>query len=114
MVTFGDGDVEPAFGLFGGRDGTLNRIEFRYPDGSVYRATSKDMVTGVPSGTIYRQEAGGGGGYGDPKERPVEAVAAEVRNGIVSVEVAREIYGVALDPETSEVDEEETRTLRGA
>ncbi len=114
MVTFGDGDVEPAFGLFGGRDGTLNRIELRYPDGSVYRATSKDMVTGVPSGTIYQQEAGGGGGYGDPKERPVEAVAAEVRNGIVSVEAAREIYGVALDPETSEVDEEETRTLRGA
>ena len=114
MVVFGDGDVEPAFGLFGGRDGTLNRIELRYPDGSVYRATSKDMVTGVPNGTIYRQEAGGGGGYGDPKERPVEAVAAEVRNGIVSVEAAREIYGVALDPETSEVDEEETRTLRGA
>ncbi len=114
IVTFGDGDVEPAFGLFGGRDGTLNRIELRYPDGSVYRATSKDMVTGVPSGTIYRQEAGGGGGYGDPKERPVEVVAAEVRNGIVSVEAAREIYGVALDPETSEVDEEETRTLRGA
>jgi len=114
MVTFGDGDVEPAFGLFGGGDGTLNRIELRYPDGSVYRATSKDLVTGVPSGTIYRQEAGGGGGYGDPKERPVEAVAAEVRNGIVSVEAAREIYGVALDPETSEVDDEETRTLRGA
>ncbi len=114
MVTFGDGDIEPAFGLFGGRDGTLNRIELRYPDGSVYRATSKDMVTGVPSGTIYRQEAGGGGGYGDPKERPVEAVAAEVRNGIVSVEAAREVYGVALDPKTSEVDEKETRTLRGA
>jgi N-methylhydantoinase B len=114
MVMFGDGDVEPAFGLFGGRDGTLNRIELQYPDGSVYRATSKDMVTGVPSGTVYRQEAGGGGGYGDPKERPVDAVAAEVRNGIVSVEAAREIYGVALDPKTSEVDEEETRTLRGA
>ena len=114
MVMFGDGDVEPAFGLFGGRDGTLNRIELQYPDGSLYRATSKDMVSGVPSGTIYRQEAGGGGGYGDPKERPVEAVAAEVRNGIVSVEAARKIYGVALDPETSEVDEKETKTLRGA
>ncbi len=114
MVMFGDGDVEPAFGLFGGRDGTLNRIELQYPDGSLYRATSKDMVSGVPSGTIYRQEAGGGGGYGDPKERPVEAVAAEVRNGIVSVEAARKIYGVALDSETSEVDEKETKTLRGA
>ncbi|MCC6465500.1 MAG: hydantoinase B/oxoprolinase family protein, partial [Planctomycetes bacterium] len=31
IVTFGDGDIEPAFGLFGGGDGTLNFIELRKP-----------------------------------------------------------------------------------
>ena len=114
LVTFGDGDVEPAFGLFGGRHGSLNKIELRHPDGTVYHTTTKDMVTDVPCGSVYYQEAGGGGGYGDPKERPVETVAAEVRNEIISLNAAREIYGVALDLETLQIDEEETRTLRGA
>ena len=35
VVTFGDGDVESAFGLDGGGEGTLNFIELRYPDGRV-------------------------------------------------------------------------------
>ena len=33
MVTFGDGDFEPAFGLFGGSDAGLNFIRLKYPDG---------------------------------------------------------------------------------
>ncbi|MEK7731733.1 MAG: hydantoinase B/oxoprolinase family protein, partial [Planctomycetota bacterium] len=33
VVIFGDGDVEPAFGLFGGGSGSLNSIKLRYPDG---------------------------------------------------------------------------------
>jgi len=33
FVTFGDGDFEPAFGLFGGGEGTLNIIKLTYPDG---------------------------------------------------------------------------------
>ena len=112
IVTFGDGDVEPAFGLFGGHDGTLNRIELRHPDGTVYRATSKDLVRDVPSGTLYVQLAGGGGGYGPPQERPPAKVCEEVRDGIVSLRAARKIYRVAIDPETLEVDQEETARLR--
>jgi len=113
VVTFGDGDEEPAFGLFGGGDGTLNRIALRRPDGETYVPTSKDMVTGVPSGTVYEQEAGGGGGYGDPHERPAELVCSEVRDGILSRASAREDYGVEIDAETVLVDEAETARLRG-
>ncbi|MFQ5845070.1 MAG: hydantoinase B/oxoprolinase family protein, partial [Planctomycetota bacterium] len=113
LVTFGDGDVEPAFGLFGGGPGTLNKIELRYPDGRVYRATSKDLVGDVPAGTVYVQEAGGGGGHGPPHQRPAGKVRDEVVDGIVSIEAAREVYGVALDPETLEVRAEETARLRG-
>ena len=75
--------------------------------------TSKDMVTGVPSGTLYEQEAGGGGGYGDPRERPAQKVCEEVRDGIVSRASAREDYGVEIDPETWLVDEQATAELRG-
>jgi len=114
IVTFGDGDVEPAFGLFGGGEGTLNYIELRRPDGEVYRATSKDLVVGVPAGTEYVQEAGGGGGYGDPKRRPAARVAREVRDGIISVAAARDAYGVAVDPDTFELLEAETAELRKA
>jgi len=113
IVTFGDGDVEPAFGLHGGGAGSLNRIELTYPDGRTYRALSKDLIRDVPAGTLYEQEAGGGGGYGPPHERPATLVRDEVRDGIISLAQARAAYGVALDPTTLEILEAETQALRG-
>jgi N-methylhydantoinase B len=113
VVTFGDGDVEPAFGLFGGKEGTLNKIEITYPDGKVYKTTTKDLLEGIPSGAILFQQAGGGGGYGDPFRRPAEKVAEEVKNGIISLDCAKEDYGVVVDPETFELNLEETEKLRG-
>jgi N-methylhydantoinase B len=112
VVTFGDGDVEPAFGLYGGLDATLNKIELRYPDGQVYLTTTKDLVEGVPEGTVLFQQAGGGGGYGPPHLRDPSLVASEVKNGIISVASAREDYRVILDPETFELDAGATRKLR--
>jgi N-methylhydantoinase B len=97
VVTFGDGDVEPAFGLDGGGQGSLNFIELVGPDGAPRRLTSKDLVRGVPRGTTYVQEAGGGGGYGDPRERPRDKVREEVRDGVISARVAREAYGLSED-----------------
>ncbi|MBJ20291.1 MAG: hydantoin utilization protein B [Deltaproteobacteria bacterium] len=114
IVTFGDGDVEPAFGLNGGGSGTLNTIELRYPDGEVVVPRSKDLITGVPTGTIYRQDAGGGGGYGDPLDRPIEVVGREVRNGVISAQTAKDTYRVAIDPTTGIVDTDQTATLRGS
>ncbi|MFO1310001.1 MAG: hydantoinase B/oxoprolinase family protein [Burkholderiales bacterium] len=94
LVTFGDGDFEPAFGLFGGGDGTLNFIRLTYPDGRTVVPKNKDLITGVPKGTLYHQQAGGGGGYGDPKRRERAKVREEVRNGVVSEQVARDVYGL--------------------
>jgi N-methylhydantoinase B len=96
LVTFGDGDFEPAFGLFGGGAGGLNSIELRYPDGSVVVPKNKDLITGVPKGTVYHQVAGGGGGYGDPKLRDRKKLAEEVKNGVISVNAAQAQYG--FDP----------------
>ena len=113
LVTFGEGDVEPPLGAHGGKPGTLNKIELIYPDGKVYRATTKDLVENVPEGTIYYQEAGGGGGYGDPKKRPINMVGKEVRNGVISIESAREDYGIVIDPKTNAVNMATTKKLRG-
>jgi N-methylhydantoinase B len=93
LVTFGDGDFEPAFGLFGGGEGTLNFIRLRYPDGREVTPRNKDLITGVPKGTVYHQQAGGGGGYGDPRKRDRAKLAQEVRDGVVSAETARKAYG---------------------
>jgi len=94
LVTFGDGDFEPAFGLFGGGPGTLNFIRLQYPDGTTVVPKNKDLITGVPSGTVYHQQAGGGGGYGDPRLRDRAVLREEVRNGVVSAEAARDLYGL--------------------
>jgi N-methylhydantoinase B len=53
----------------------------------------------------------GGGGYGDPKERPVDRVVADVEKGLVSVARARDLYGVSLTADFK-VDEAETAKLR--
>ena len=93
VVTFGDGDFEAAFGLNGGGLGTLNSIVLKYPDGSEVVPRNKDLIEGVPRGTVYHQLAGGGGGFGDPKQRDRKKLAREVRNGVTSEAAAREIYG---------------------
>ena len=100
-----------SFRIDGGA-GSLNTNAFRHPDGSERVAKSKEILRNIPSGTVLRQRAGGGGGYGPPGERPAELVAGEVRDGIVSPEAARELYGVAVDPETLELDRDATGALR--
>ncbi|MBT6637383.1 MAG: hydantoinase B/oxoprolinase family protein [Candidatus Marinimicrobia bacterium] len=94
VVIFGDGDFEPAFGLFGGHDSILNTIELTYPDGRKVVPKNKDLILGVPKGTHYHQIAGGGGGYGKPENRDREKLKAEVRNGVISPESARRVYGL--------------------
>lgn len=115
-IAFGDGIEERAraFGLFGGGAGSVNESAFRLPDGTERVAKSKEIVRGIPAGTVFHQRAGGGGGYGPPMERPAALVAEEVRDGILSAEAAREIYGVAVDPETLALDPEATGKLRAS
>src|SRR5918912_1594884 len=92
---FGDGGTPgtAAFGILGGKSGAAQLVELRYPDGTTYRARLKDLIDDIPAGTVYRQVAGGGGGYGDPRLRPVERVVEEARNGVISVDSARDDYG---------------------
>lgn len=54
----------------------------------------------------------GGGGYGDPLERDPEAVLVDCRQGVVSREVARSVYGVAVDEGLAAVEVEATERLR--
>jgi N-methylhydantoinase B len=74
-----------------------------------------------PSGGRVRIRAGmllsdftqGGGGYGDPLDRPPDSVADDVAAGAVSRRIATTVYGVVLD-RAGAVDEPATVTRRGA
>ena len=81
-------------GLFGGHGSILNTIELTYPDGTRVVPNNKDLITGVPKGTRYYQVAGGGGGYGDPKDRDRDLLKREIRDRLISGEAARDIYGL--------------------
>lgn len=112
MVVFGDGDVEPNYGLFGGKGSVLNSISLVYPNGKKHTPLSKDLIEGIPAGTIYKQIAGGGGGYGDPRERSIESVKQDVRNEIVSRKQATKEYCVIFKGNNLEVDVKRTEELR--
>ena len=94
LVTFGDGDFEGAFGLAGGHGAGLNFIRLTYPDGTTVVPKNKDLITGVPRGTVYHQVANGGGGWGDPARRDRKVLREEVRNGVISREAALRDYGM--------------------
>ena len=80
----------------------------------IIKSESKEIVPDLPCGTVVRQVAGGGGGYGDPYQRSIEKVAHEVRNGILSSRKALSDYGVVIDPESLEVDLIETNRVRAS
>jgi N-methylhydantoinase B len=72
------------------------------------------METIQPGETVTNKNPGGGG-FGNPFERPVEKVVWDVKNGLVSLEGAKRDYGVVItDPETLDVDMAATQRLRSA
>jgi len=53
-----------------------------------------------------------GGGWGSPLDRDIEKVRDDTRDEFISVNIAREVYGVVLDADTYEIDYESSRKLR--
>jgi N-methylhydantoinase B len=79
-------------------------------DGSEEELPSKVENVAVQPGDKLLFSTAGGGGLGDPLERPPEQVATEVQRGLVSETAAHEEYGVVLDGEG--VDEAATEERR--
>ena len=73
----------------------------------------------VTSGVRLIHRTAGAGGWGDPLDREIDLVAADVRNGILSATRALAEYGVVVNPDTLEIDpagteEERSRRLRSS
>jgi N-methylhydantoinase B len=78
--------------LHGGHEGSPNYTEVIRADGSVEEYAVVTALD-VNEGDVIRIHTGDGGGYGDPQRRRRELVVEDVRNGYVTEEVARTVYG---------------------
>ena len=58
---------------------------------------AKVLVAMLKTGDAFRLRSGGGGGYGSPLDRPAADVAADAKQGYISLAAAKELYGVVLD-----------------
>ena len=105
-----DGMVNVAQGARGGLPGGPVQAFRRKADGRLEPQPACAGVELQPGQNIVSVSSGGGG-YGAPWKRDPQRVAHDVREGWVSRERAREVYGVALD-EAGAVAEDATRALR--
>jgi N-methylhydantoinase B len=114
-ITFGDGCANPPHGILGGTPGIGG--------GQYVKDTSTEKQTFVSASGNIRVGADqkwvgvstGGGGYGNPLARDPEQVVRDVRDGLISRDYAREIFGVAVsDGFDPTIDEEETKRLQAA
>jgi N-methylhydantoinase B len=101
----------PPWGLRGGLPGSLGEYTLVREDGSVERLPPKCTIP-LKRGDRLVIRTPGGGGYGDPLERPPEMVLRDVSNGLVSVQAAEESYGVVIDPVELRVSGDATARMR--
>ena len=93
-------------GREGGKDGAAGVV--RLKSGAKLRTKGFQVI---PDGDRLVLELPGGGGMGAPTERDPELVARDVRDGLVSVAVARNAYKVAVDA-NGVLDAAGTKALR--
>ena len=110
LTTLADRAKYPPLGLFGGGNGKLAQYQL-ISDGGIRSLPSKGTLE-VKAGERVRVETCGGGGYGPAKEREPERVLEDVRDGKISLERARQHYGVAINPTTWTIDYNQTQLLR--
>jgi N-methylhydantoinase B len=109
----GEGLYTPSgFGLAGGRAGREG-IAVMDPGTARERPAPQYAIEELPP-SVFRLLSPGGGGWGDPGRREARAVERDVRNGVVSLEAARETYGVVIDPATGRADPAGTEARRRA
>lgn len=99
------------WGLWGGLPGGSTRTFVSGGPDEELRESDVRRVPAEPGGSVVLMTPGGGG-WGNPLDRPVEAVLADIVAGYVSVAAAREDYGVVLDAGGISVDEQATLALR--
>lgn len=111
LTTMASRHKHAPWGFAGGCDGSINDVQVLRADGAESKATWSHAL--VRQNEVVRFISGGGGGYGDPKKRPVEKVFADWKDQYITAAEAKEYYGVVIDEAAKKVDEAATAALRG-
>ena len=88
LSVLGERMQHPPEGFFGGHPGGLAGVTLESG-----RPIDPKGRTQVGPGDLLTLRYAGGGGYGDPKERDTSAVEDDLKNGLVTAETARDVYG---------------------
>jgi N-methylhydantoinase B len=99
------------WGTQGGKEGAGNIAFAIAPDGAEQQVGRTHNFP-LPAGWKVHLMTGGGGGYGDPFERPAEKVREDVKAGYISRAAAEKDYGVVFRSAGLDIDEEATAKLR--
>ena len=99
-------------GVGGGGDGTGSKVEFVRADGTINVPPSFALRQEGPG--LLRIRSAGGGGFGDPLARPVESVVRDVRDELVSIGAAADVYGVVMTHDGYGADPHATAERRQA
>ena len=113
VVAFGEGRQIPTMGAAGAEnqllEPKLGKLIVKGEQEQVYKANT---ILTVKPGERVANFNPGGGGFGNPKSRPPEAVLSDYQNGLISLEAASQEYGVVIDPRSMSVDPQATAALR--
>jgi N-methylhydantoinase B len=112
FTVLADRDKEGPWGLYGGEAG--RKASYVHVSDGVKTLLGSKVTVDLRPGDMVSYRTCGGGGFGPRQERDPELVLRDVRDGKMSPERAREVYGVAIDAERWSVDAAETARLRGA
>ena len=100
----------PPYGLQGGKPGNSSWNILNPGEGETILPTMS--VSSMKRDDIIYHVLASGGGWGDPLERDPTLVRSDVWDEMLSVDDAQREYGVVIDPDSIEVDEEATERLR--
>ncbi|HEX4434688.1 MAG TPA: hydantoinase B/oxoprolinase family protein [Acidimicrobiales bacterium] len=116
VYTYVVGQKYPMPGIAGGCPGAPNRLTLKYGSADAFVVAHTADWEPLQAGDKLNFDYGGGGGWGDPLDRPAAVVLDDVLDEYVSVEGARRDYGVVLTGSLEEltlvVDEAATKARR--
>jgi N-methylhydantoinase B len=99
----------PPWGIFGGHSAQVGNV---FVNGVEVADGVREVS--LKAGDIVRVQTNAGGGFGNPYERDPQLVLRDVLDRYVTIESAREDYGVVIDPKLRQINGEATEKLRAS
>lgn len=99
------------WGIGEGHEGDPNHVVINPGPNEIRRRGSYNHLQPMD---ILVNNTGGGGGFGHPFDRDPEKVRIDVVNEFISLNSAKNNYGVVIDPKTLEINQSETQKIRSS